>query len=569
MEIRRRQLLTDPAALPESLPELLRRLYASRNVATAADIEYGLDALIPPDRLANVDAAAALLARHFDGRILIVGDFDADGATSTALALQGLAAFGAHHVDFLVPDRFRFGYGLTPEIVALAAKREPSLIVTVDNGISSVAGVRAARDFGIDVLVTDHHLPAAELPDANVIVNPNQPGDEFPSKALAGVGVMFYVLLGLRKYLRDNGRDGGKVNLAQWLDLVALGTVADVVPLDANNRRLVHQGLARIRAGECRPGIRALIEVAGRSRTQLSALDLGFAVGPRLNAAGRLDDMSVGIECLATDDESRALQLASELDSLNRTRRDIEQTMQEEALAAIDALHLNSDGEHDLPAALCLFHEEWHQGVVGIVASRIKERTHRPVIAFAPSEPGGNTLKGSARSVPGLHVRDALDAVASRRPDLLSKFGGHAMAAGLSLDRDKFELFRDAFVEEAGRWLQEDDLKGVLHSDGELTAEELNLGTAEMLRDGGPWGQHFPEPMFDGEFQLVSQRIVGEKHLKVRFAGPGGVELDGIAFNFAEPLPERAQVRAAYRLDVNEWQGRRSAQLIIEYLELL
>lgn len=573
MEIVRRQLHSSPEDFPDEMPELLRRLFAARKVESAGDVEYGLDALIPPDRLDNVEAAAELMLQHFPQRILIVGDFDADGATSTALAMLGLSAMGASQVDFLVPDRFRFGYGLTPEIVALAAQREPTLIVTVDNGISSVAGVAAARERGIDVLVTDHHLPGAEIPAANVIVNPNQPGDEFPSKSLAGVGVMFYVLLALRKVLRDRGGKGGDVNLAQWLDLVALGTVADVVPLDANNRRLVYQGLARIRAGHCRPGILALIDVAGRSRSQLTASDLGFALGPRLNAAGRLDDMSVGIECLATDDESRALQLASELDSLNRARREIEQTMQEEALAAIDQLHLQDDGEQELPMALCLFQEEWHQGVVGLVASRIKERTHRPVIAFAPSDASGDgssgTLKGSARSVPGLHIRDALDAVASRYPGLVSKFGGHAMAAGLSLERDKFEFFRDAFAEEASRWLSADDLRGVLYSDGELSAAELGLETAELLRDAGPWGQHFPEPMFDGEFHLLAQRIVGEKHLKVRLAGPGGVELDGIAFNFSATLPEQSRVRAAYRLDINEWQGRRSAQLIIEHLEPL
>ncbi|MDX1455010.1 MAG: single-stranded-DNA-specific exonuclease RecJ [Gammaproteobacteria bacterium] len=567
MEIRRRQAAADiDTSQYGDLPDLLKRLYAHRDVRDPKSLDYGLAALESPASLGGLEAAAELLAKHFDGRILIVGDFDADGATSTALGLLALRRMGATHVDFLVPDRFRFGYGLTPEIVALAVKREPSLIVTVDNGISSITGVQAAREAGIDVLVTDHHLPGARLPAANVIVNPNSPGDEFPSKALAGVGVMFYVLLALRKCLREQGEPGGDVNLAEWLDLVALGTVADVVPLDANNRRLVHQGLARIRAGEARPGILALIDVAGRSRQNMTASDLGFALGPRLNAAGRLDDMSIGINCLVADDHSAALQLATQLDEFNRSRRDIEQTMQDEALAAIDKLHLNEQGDHDLPTALCLFQEEWHQGVVGLVASRIKERWHRPVIAFAPSDPGSATLKGSARSIPGFHIRDALDTVATKHPGLIDKFGGHAMAAGLSLDRDKLDTFEAAFNAEASRLLDKDDLKGVLWSDGELAAAELSLETAELLRSAGPWGQHFPEPLFDGEFGIAEQRIVGERHLKLKLAGPGGQLLDAIAFGVGERLASD-RVRAAFRLDVNEWRGRRSVQLIVDHLE--
>lgn len=564
MEIRRR-IFADDADLPKGLHPLLQQLYAARQVRSPEELNYELSALHAPDSLGGIGEAAALLAAHLDKRILVVGDFDVDGATSTALALLGLRALGAKHVDYLVPDRFRFGYGLTPGIVALGAERDPDLIVTVDNGISSIEGVRHARERGIRVLITDHHLPGSERPEADVIVNPNLPGDAFPSKALAGVGVMFYVLLALRKYLRETGKLVNEPNLANLLDLVALGTVADVVPLDANNRRLVHQGLRRIRAGACRLGILALIDVAGRSRANLSASDLGFALGPRLNAAGRLDDMSIGIECLLTEDPVRALRLAAELDQLNRERRDIERQMQEEALASLETLQLSDD----LPVALCLYQAEWHQGVVGILASRIKDRTHRPVIAFAQAETGSTQLKGSARSVKGLHIRDALDAIATRHPGLIDRFGGHAMAAGLTLDASRLADFEQAFAEEAARWLNADELRGVLKSDGELAPEYLSIECAEMLRDAGPWGQGFPEPLFDGEFELLDRRIVGERHLKLRLGISGAAPLDGIAFNQADALPETGcrRVRAAYRLDVNEWQGLSSAQLLIEYLE--
>ncbi|MDX1442462.1 MAG: single-stranded-DNA-specific exonuclease RecJ [Gammaproteobacteria bacterium] len=563
MEIRRRDI--PDLDLPADIHPLLRRLYAARQVKDAAELDYALQQLIPPTALANIDAAATLLERHLDQRILIVGDFDADGATSSALGILGLKALGATHVDYLVPDRFTYGYGLTPEIVGLARERQPDLIITVDNGISSIAGVAAAKAAGIRVLVTDHHLAGAELPDADVIVNPNQPGCDFPSKSLAGVGVMFYVLLALRAQLRENGMDDAP-NLASLLDLVALGTVADVVPLDANNRRLVHHGLLRIRGNACRPGIRALLEVAGRTQASVTATDLGFAVGPRLNAAGRLEDMSIGIECLLADDYSRALALARQLDELNRARRDIEAGMQEEALRAIDDIHLDGN---ELPLALCLHDTHWHQGVVGLVASRIKERYHRPVIAFAPEE-GGETLKGSARSVPGVHMRDVLDAVATRHPGLVTKFGGHAMAAGLSLPAARLGDFEQALNDEIARWVDADALRGVLQSDGELEPDWLSLDAAELLRDGGPWGQGFPEPQFDGEFEIVTRRIVGEKHLKLRLRVPGdGRQLDAIAFNEdgAELPPGEGRVRAVYRLDVNEFRGMRSAQLVIEHIE--
>lgn len=563
MEIRRREI---PDVNLPGVPPLLQRLYAARAITSPDELDYGLAKLIAPDELLYIDKAAQLLAEHLDKRILIIGDFDADGATSSAVGLLGLRALGAQHVDYLVPDRFRFGYGLTPEIVALARERKPDLIITVDNGISSIAGVAAARDAGIKVLVTDHHLPGDELPAADVIVNPNQPGDTFPSKSLAGVGVMFYVLLALRKHLREANRLEQEPNLAELLDIVALGTVADVVPLDANNRRLVHHGLQRIRAGACRPGILALVEVAGRTRATLTATDLAFAIGPRLNAAGRLEDMSIGIECLIVDDSNSALKYAQQLDALNRARRDIEQQMQAEALAAIESIEF---GDEELPLALCLHHPEWHQGVVGIVASRIKERFHRPVIAFAPEE-DGRELKGSARSIQGVHMRDVLEAVSTRHPGLVTKFGGHAMAAGLSLPADAFDTFTAALNEEVARRIDADALRGVLHSDGELAPEDIGLPVAEQLRDAGPWGQAFPEPLFDGVFEVVSRRIVGDRHLKLRLRVPGDArQLDAIAFNEeGAGLPSGdIRIRAAYRLDINDFRGERNAQLIIEHLE--
>ena len=581
-KIIQRRPLASTGDLPLSLHPVLHRIYRARQVTSAQELEQSLERLIPPARLRGTSEAARVLADVIERqqRLLIVADFDADGATSCALAVRALRSLGARDVQYLVPNRFEYGYGLTPEIVALAAQRQPDLIITVDNGISSVAGVEEARRRGIEVLVTDHHLPGETLPPAAVIVNPNQPGDDFPSKYLAGVGVIFYVMLALRAHLRETGwfarQNIAEPNLARLLDLVALGTVADVVPLDHNNRVLVGQGLRRINQGysydktnevglHCCAGIDALLRAAGRTPERTTAMDLGYVVGPRLNAAGRLTDMSLGIECLLTDDPLAAQDMARELDALNHERRGIEARMQQQALAAVEHLRLD---QATLPRGLCLFDESWHQGVIGLVASRIKERAHRPVIAFAPA--GDGEIKGSARSVPGLHIRDALDAIAARHPQLLSKFGGHAMAAGLTLRRADLETFRQAFDAEVSRHLSEDDLQGKILSDGELGAEELALPLAELLRNAGPWGQGFPEPLFDGWFEVLSQRIVGEKHLKMTLRVPGQARaVDAIAFNSVHEArtPAYARIRAAYKLDINEYQGSRSLQLIIEYLE--
>ena len=559
-----------PANLPDlgELPPLLTRPYAARGVQSAAELDKGLARLLPWQQLKGIEAAVELLVQALQQqqRILIVGDFDADGATASAVGLRGLRLLGAGHVDYLVPNRFEFGYGLTPEIVAVALERQPELLITVDNGISSVEGVAAANAAGLPVLVTDHHLPGAELPAAAAIVNPNQPGCSFPSKALAGVGVIFYVLLALRARLRElqwfNERRL-EPNLAELLDLVALGTVADVVPLDANNRILVHQGLARIRAGRAHAGLKAVLEVAGREAQRISSTDLGFILGPRLNAAGRLDDMSLGIECLLTDDQGLARDMAVQLDQLNHDRKAIEQGMQREALERLKDLPLD-----DLPFGLCLFEPDWHQGVIGILAARLKERYFRPAIAFADA--GDGLLKGSARSVPGLHIRDALDAVAAANPGLISKFGGHAMAAGLSLARDNYPAFAAAFDAEVRRQLNADDLTGRLLSDGQLAAEEFNLPLAHALRQAGPWGQHFPEPLFHGVFQIVQQRLVGEKHLKLVLKTEcGAAQFDGIAFNvdrelWPNPTVQRADL--AYKLEANEFRGRESVQLLISHI---
>ena len=562
-----------PESLPDlgALPPLLTRLYAARGVQSAAELDKGLARLIPYQQLKGMDAAVDLLVLGLQHgqRMLIVGDFDADGATASTVGVLGLRMLGAAHVDYLVPNRFEYGYGLTPEIVAVALEREPQLLITVDNGISSVEGVAAAKAAGLTVLVTDHHLPGAELPAADAIVNPNQPGCDFPSKALAGVGVMFYVLLALRARLREMGwftAQRPEPNLGELLDLVALGSVADVVPLDANNRILVHQGLARIRAGRARPGLRAILEVAGRDHRRITSTDLGFILGPRLNAAGRLDDMALGIECLLCEDEALARDMAVQLDQLNQDRKAIEQGMQREALAQLKDLPLQ-----DMPFGLCLFEPDWHQGVIGILASRMKERYHRPTIAFADA--GDGVLKGSARSVPGFHIRDALDAVAAQHPQLISKFGGHAMAAGLSLLESDFAAFRDAFDTEVRRQLSAADLTGRLLSDGSLQDHELSMQTAGHLREAGPWGQHFPEPLFDGEFKLVQQRLVGERHLKMLLQTPSGSDLyDAIAFNIDPqcwPNQQVSRVRIAYTLDINEFRGRQSLQLMVRHLEAL
>ncbi|HEI9850474.1 TPA: single-stranded-DNA-specific exonuclease RecJ [Serratia marcescens] len=567
----RRRPAADDTHLPASLPPLLRRLYALRGVQAEQELERGVKGMLPWQQLDGIDAAVSLLQQALaDGRrMMVVGDFDADGATSTALTVLALRSMGGASVDYLVPNRFEDGYGLSPEVVEQAAARGAELIVTVDNGISSHAGVDVAHAKGMQVLVTDHHLPGETLPAAEAIVNPNLRGCAFPSKSLAGVGVAFYLMLALRARLRDSGwfeqRALAMPNLAELLDLVALGTVADVVPLDANNRILVYQGLNRIRAGKCRPGIRALLEVANRDARQLAANDLGFALGPRLNAAGRLDDMSIGVALLLSDDIAQARMLANDLDALNQTRREIEQGMQVEALQLCDQLERTST---ELPYGLAMYHPEWHQGVVGILASRIKERFHRPVIAFAPA--GDGILKGSGRSVPGLHMRDALERLDMLNPGLMMKFGGHAMAAGLSLEEARFDEFRQRFGELVGEWLDPAMLEGVIWSDGELAMQELSLTTAELLREGGPWGQAFPEPTFDGKFRILQQRLVGEKHLKLMVEPLGGGPLlDGIAFNVDTTLwPDSSvrEVELAYKLDVNEFRGNRNVQLLIQHL---
>ncbi|MEP4485420.1 MAG: single-stranded-DNA-specific exonuclease RecJ [Halioglobus sp.] len=573
--IRRRANGDSRALESTSLHPLLARVYASRGVADPGDLDLGLKHLLPPATLSQAQEAAQLLAHALQTqqRLLIVGDFDADGATSTAVAVGALKSMGAAHVDYLVPNRFEYGYGLTPEIVALACERNPDVIITVDNGISSIEGVAAATAAGIATLVTDHHLAGRQLPDAQVIVNPNQPDCTFASKALAGVGVIFYVMLALRALLREQHwfahQDIPEPNLASYLDLVALGTVADVVPLDRNNRILVEGGLQRIRSGAARPGIQALLEVAGRQPQRIVASDLGFAVGPRLNAAGRLDDMSVGIECLLAEDMSSARLIAQQLHQLNLDRRAIEQDMQNEALKVLDDLPLDEDTS---PDAYTLYQPGWHQGVIGILASRIKDRTHRPTIAFANADESGLQIKGSARSIPGIHIRDILDAVATRHPGLIDKFGGHAMAAGLSLDRESYELFSHAFQEEVSRHARDLDLQAVVESDGELAKDNFSLELAAALRFAGPWGQHFPEPVFDGRFDVAQQRLVGERHLKLVVGVPGSdVWIDAIAFNIDPdiwPNPQVTQLDLAYKLDVNEYRGNQTVQLMIEHLAI-
>jgi single-stranded-DNA-specific exonuclease len=549
-----------------NLHPVLRRVYAARGLSGESDLDQSLQALLPVSSLPNVAEAARLLSAHRDrGRVLVIGDFDADGATSSALVVRALRSLKFAHVDFLVPDRFRFGYGLTPEIVALAAARNPSLIVTVDNGVSSVLGVDAANARGIPVLVTDHHLPGTQLPAAAVMINPNLPGSSFASGALAGVGVAFYLMVALAQHLKDS-----EFKAADLLDLVALGTVADMVPLDKNNRVLVAQGLRRIRAGRAVQGIRALLEQAGRRLAQLTAADLGFAVAPRLNAAGRLADMSIGIACLLTDDSAEADRLAAQLAALNDERRQIEQRMQGEAVDIAAALSAEGDG--GLTPGLCLFDASWHQGVIGLVAGRIKDRLHRPVVAFALAEDG--SLRGSARSVPGIHLRDALDGIAARHPGLLVKFGGHAMAAGLSLAREDLPAFRAAFAAQIALKADADNLQGWVLSDGELGRTELSIGTALALRAAGPWGQGFPEPVFDGEFDVLEARIVGERHLKLKVRAATGCEsIDAIAFGYVGSAAESsaigrgARARLAYRLEINEYQGMERIQLNCQHLE--
>ena len=571
--IKRRTLVLDSSTLPEAMHPVLKRIYAMRGITAPDQLDVSLSRLHPVHLLSGIEQALRLLKDAIEHRlkVLIVGDFDADGATSTALALRALRAMGATDVDYLVPNRFEYGYGLTPEIVAASLKLEPDIIMTVDNGVASVQGVEAARLQGIKVIVTDHHLPGKQLPDADAIVNPNLENDPFPSKALAGVGVTFYLMAALRMRLREEGwfemRHIAEPNMAQFLDLVALGTVADVASFDHNNRILIEQGLRRIRAGRCNPGIRMLLQVAGRDFRRVVASDLAFVAAPRLNAAGRLEDMSLGIECLLTDSDKSALALAERLTALNQKRRDIEAQMQSDALELI-MLGAQTAESGTLPSGLSLYDESWHQGVVGIVASRVKDRFHRPVVAFADA--GGGVIRGSARSVPGIHIKDVLDDIATQHPGLLCKFGGHAMAAGLSLEVEKYSLFSEAFNGAVARVLTSEHVSGIVYSDGELQPDELSLDLAILLRHAGPWGQGFPEPQFDGVFEIVKHRIVGEKHLKLTLKVMGAAEtVDAMLFNIDMfEWHETIQlVQLVYRLEVNNYQGRLSPQLIVTHMQ--
>lgn len=576
IEIQRR---TEPdlSLLPDSVPELLKRIYINRGVTDIAQLDNAAKGLHSYQKLHGIDIAVELLfqAIREQKRIIVVGDFDADGATSSALSVLALRMLGSRNVDYLVPNRFEDGYGLSPEVVDQALELGAEMIMTVDNGVSSIEGVRYAKQNGLQVLVTDHHLPGAQLPEVDAMVNPNLQSCAFPSKALAGVGVAFYLMMALCVHMRKAGwfaRQGmAEPKLMELVDLVALGTVADVVPLDENNRILVHQGLQRIRAGKARPGIQALIEVAKRDARRLVAADFGFALGPRINAAGRLDDMSFGVELLLSNNIHAARRMANELDALNQTRKEIEEGMKQEALAFCERLQFGENTE--LPYGLALFQRDWHQGVIGILASRIKEKYHRPVIAFADG--GDGLIKGSCRSVPGLHMRDALDLIDTQNPGLILKFGGHAMAAGLTIKEADFTRFSHLFDLVVKQELDEAALKGIILSDGELQPEQFSMHTAEMLRSAGPWGQGFPEPVFDGEFKLLHQKLVGEKHLKLMleplFKGhPTNIMVDGIAFNVdlrRWPDASVKTVRLAYKLDINEFRGNQSLQLMVDHLE--
>ena len=559
------------ASLSSDLHPVIDRIYRGRNIANLDDLENGLKGLTHFNVLKGMPQAAQILANAVvqNKRIIIVGDFDADGATSTSVCILALRAMGYHNVDFLVPNRFDFGYGLSVPIVDEAAKQGAEVIVTVDNGISCIDGVTHAKSLGMQVVVTDHHLPGDVLPPADAIVNPNQPGCEFPSKNLAGVGVAFYIMLALKAELQQQGhfeRAGlAPPNLASLLDIVAVGTVADVVVLDKNNRILVHQGLQRIRAGKCRPGIKALVEVANRDCAHLTSTDLGFVVGPRLNAAGRLDDMSQGIACLLEDETIQARMIAAELDALNKERREIETGMKAQAETVLEQMALD---EGDMPSALVVYREDFHQGVIGIVAGRLKEKYLKPVIAFAHQD--DEIIKGSARSIPGVHIRDVLDEVNTRYPGVIEKFGGHAMAAGLSLPIAKLQDFEQAFVDIARAHMAKLDGNHALLSDGDLSSKELCLPFAHLLRQAGPFGQGFESPLFDGEFALLDQRLVGQKHLKMVLKSDGANEVDAIAFNVdlkSWPNAMVKRVHIAYRLDINVFRGQETVQLIVEQIE--
>ncbi len=559
-------------SLAGDIHPLLERLFLARGITSETELDRTLSKLPSPWLLSGMEAMVEhlIIAINEQQRICIVADFDADGATSCAVAIKGLQLLGAGQVSFVVPNRFEYGYGLTPEIVELVKLQNPEVIITVDNGISSIDGVKAATETGIKVLVTDHHLPGHELPAADAIVNPNLLNDKFPSKSLAGVGVIFYVLMALRSRLREqNWFESHQVpepNLAQLLDYVALGTVADVVALEQINRILVHQGLLRIRTGRCHPGLNALIEVSGKNPQTLAASDLGFSLGPRLNAAGRMDDMSLGIQCLLTDDPALAKDMAYQLDQLNNDRREVEAVMKHEAMAYLT--DMKALDRHHLPSGVCLFDANWHQGVIGILASRIKDQVHRPVIAFAPA--GKDLIKGSARSIPGVHIRDVLSDIAALHPKLLSKFGGHAMAAGLSLNMHDYPAFALAFDEMVSKRLASVDLEQKILSDGELTEQEMSLEIADLLQNAATWGQEFPEPVFDGVFDVIQTRIVGQRHLKLVLRKPDGdLVIDAIAFFVDKPehwLGLR-QIKAAYKLDINEFRGNRSVQFIVQYFE--
>ncbi|EHR7289651.1 single-stranded-DNA-specific exonuclease RecJ [Vibrio parahaemolyticus] len=576
IEIQRRPE-PDLSLLPDSIPPILKRIYINRGITDIAQLETSARGLHSYQKLGGIEQAVELLfqAVQEQKRIIVVGDFDADGATSSALSVLALRMLGSNNVDYLVPNRFEDGYGLSPEVVDQALELGAEMIMTVDNGVSSIEGVRYAKENGITVLVTDHHLPGQVLPEVDAMVNPNLDSCAFPSKALAGVGVAFYLMMALCVHMRKHNwfaqQGMQEPKLMELIDLVALGTVADVVPLDENNRILVHQGLQRIRAGKARPGIQALIEVAKRDARRLVASDFGFALGPRINAAGRLDDMSFGVELLMCNNIHAARRMASELDGLNQTRKEIEEGMKQEAMAFCERLQFGENSE--LPYGLSLFQRDWHQGVIGILASRIKEKFHRPVIAFADG--GEGTIKGSCRSIPGLHMRDALDFIDTQNPGLIIKFGGHAMAAGLTIKEQDFERFSRLFDEVVKKELDEAALKGVILTDGELKPEEFSMHIAEQLRAGGPFGQAFPEPIFDGEFKVLHQKLVGEKHLKLMLeplykGHPTNVMIDGIAFNVdlrRWPDASVKTVRLAYKLDVNEFRGNQSLQLMIDHIE--
>ena len=554
---------------PATMPPLLRRIYAARGIGDPALARPRLAQLPPPDGLGGLVDAVRMLADAIarDVRILVVGDFDADGATACAVAVRGLRMLGARDLVHAVPNRMLHGYGLSPGLVDELAALQPGLLVTVDHGVACHAGVAAAKARGWQVLVTDHHLPGDALPPADAIVNPNLRGDAFACKALAGVGVIFYVLLALRGHLRDAGAFAGRdvPDLTVLLDLVAVGTVADLVPLDASNRAMVAAGLRRLRAGRGCAGLQALIEVAGRRAETLTAADIGFAVAPRLNAAGRLEDMSLGIECLLSDDPRQAHELAGHLHRINAERRSVQEAMVDDAEAALAKLPSHAG---EAPLAVCLFDPDWHAGVVGLVASKMKERLHRPVIAFAPAEPGSDQLRGSARSIPGLHIRDVLAAVDSAHPGLVERFGGHAMAAGMSLRREAFAAFEQAFADVVRATLDPALLQAELLSDGELLPEEFDRFHAEAIRDGGPWGQGFAEPLFDGVFELLDWKTVGERHLKLRLRADG-VSAPLAAIHFGgwtgdAPAPRN---RLAYRLAPDDYRGGQAIQLIVEHRE--